>query len=38
MGFNTAGIVINENLENNIDEISKVINLPLEFEGEITFE
>lgn len=38
MGFNISGIVINKNLEKNFEELSKILNLNLEFQEEINFE
>ena len=38
MGFNISGIVINKNFEKNINELSKILNLNLEFDKEIDFE
>jgi hypothetical protein len=38
MGFNISGIVINRNLENRTDELSKILDLDLDFESEIDFE
>lgn len=38
MGFNKSGIVINKNLEKNIVELSKILNLNLVFQEEIDFE
>jgi len=38
MGFNISGFVINRNLENRTDELSKILGLDLDFESEIDFE
>lgn len=38
MGLNISGIVINKNLEGNTDQLSKILNLNLEFDREIDFE
>lgn len=38
MGYNISGIVINKNLREEIEELSKILNLNLEFVKEIDFE
>lgn len=38
MGFNIAGIVINHNYDNKIEELGKKLNLNLSFKGDISYE
>lgn len=38
MGHNISGIAINENFENNIEELSKLLGVELQLEKEIDFE
>lgn len=38
MGFNISGVVINKSLENNNEELSKILGLNIDFKREIDFE